>query len=819
MKQRLRAGLGLALALGALAPPMAARAAPFDLTGPVLEISVTRGGKTLPVSEVPSLQPGDQLSITADLPPGESVHYLLVTAFLRGATNPPPENWFFRTAAWKAKSPMKVAVPQGAEEALVFLAPQTGGDFRTLMGAVRARPGAFVRAAQELGQASLDRSRLDVFTEHVNRLGQTDPGQLQTVTPLLARSLGVKIDASCLKKVSDTQASCLTQDRDALVLDDAGRTSKLEQLASGYSAEIVRDLSSAPWAGAGNFSPYVASLIDIVHLFDASRTAQYQYIPALGVASGRKFSLLLNAPPSFRNPQSVLVAALPQVQAVEPPKLHAIDADAVYCAGRPDVVVPMDGAPLLYSTGFAHDLAVRLDSKAGPLDLPAKADPERGGLVVDASAALGRRDLSPEGRLVGDWGFVPFEDGKLKFAVAQPQAWGAKGGARPSLVVGQESTLELVGQASACVESVRLQAPGGAETPLTWSTAGPDGLSIHLPPKPAGAGDFKLLIHAYGLKAPDVVPLGLYSKPAQVAGFAYHVGDRTGVLTGERLDEVKAVVLEGANFAASGAGPASDTELELTVAESDAPVLQHLSAGDLVSGQAQLKDGRTVAFRTTVQPPRPLVSVISRDVEIEPATGLSIRLGDKQDVPRRAKLTFSIRAEPPAVFTGRESLEVATANGVFSANLSAADGLVLQDSQVAVASLDLQKKFSASAYGQLRFRVVKDNVPSDWQPLATLVRLPQVTGVSCGEGREAPCTLKGSNLFLIAEIAGSAKFEKSVTVPDGFAAESLSVPHPRGGRLYLKLRDDPQTVDTLVVSPESASGRRGEAHADAAPVG
>ena len=48
------------------------------------------------------------------------------------------------------------------------------------------------------------------------------------------------------------------------MLDDSARASTLESLASGYSAELVRELSSTPWAGAGNFSPYVASLLDIV---------------------------------------------------------------------------------------------------------------------------------------------------------------------------------------------------------------------------------------------------------------------------------------------------------------------------------------------------------------------------------------------------------------------------------------------------------------------------------------------------------------------------------------------------------------------------
>ena len=81
-----------------------ADAAPFDLAGPKLEVKVTRAGKTLPIAEVPNLAAGDRVWIKADLPAGQSAHYLMVAAFLRGSTNPPPENWFFKQETWDRKS-------------------------------------------------------------------------------------------------------------------------------------------------------------------------------------------------------------------------------------------------------------------------------------------------------------------------------------------------------------------------------------------------------------------------------------------------------------------------------------------------------------------------------------------------------------------------------------------------------------------------------------------------------------------------------------------------------------------------------------------
>ncbi|HJT40066.1 MAG TPA: hypothetical protein VJ762_07025, partial [Sphingobium sp.] len=46
----------------------AAEPAPFDLPGPDLSVSVTRGGRTLPIGQVPALATGDLIRIEANLP-------------------------------------------------------------------------------------------------------------------------------------------------------------------------------------------------------------------------------------------------------------------------------------------------------------------------------------------------------------------------------------------------------------------------------------------------------------------------------------------------------------------------------------------------------------------------------------------------------------------------------------------------------------------------------------------------------------------------------------------------------------------------------
>ena len=103
-------------------------------------------------------------------------------------------------------------------------------------------------------------------------------------------------------------------------------------------------------------------------------------------------------------------------------------------------------------------------------------------------------------------------------------------------------------------------------------------------------------------------------------------------------------------------------------------------------------------------------------------------------------------------------------------------------------TFDPAAALGASAYGPLRFRLVENGVAGTWAPLATLVRLPQLSGLTCPEAGER-CTLAGTKLFLIAAVGGTA-------VPDGFTGNTLDVPRPSAGALPLRLRDAPDVAAT-----------------------
>src|ERR1700676_1989704 len=311
----------------------------------------------------------------------------MVGASLSGSTNPPPEKWFFACKIWSAKcgkDGLTVTVPQGAQQVLLFLAPHTGGDLRTVVGAVRGRPGAFVRTSQDLNQAALDRSRLERFLSAVRVLNAGDPSKLKEAAPLLARSLAIKVEEKCLDRIPELQAPCLMQGQESLILNDGHSRSIVEALTTGPGSDLAMEASFTPQLSYGYYSPYIASVLDIARIFESFGTAQYQYIPALASHRGDKLALTLNAAPSFHNPKSVLFAALPAVEQAQLPPLHAVDPKEIFCARKTALVLPVEGAPLVFSTGYAHDVTLKLTSTDGKsLDLAPTADAAQGGFIID----------------------------------------------------------------------------------------------------------------------------------------------------------------------------------------------------------------------------------------------------------------------------------------------------------------------------------------------------------------------------------------------------------------------------------------------------
>ena len=798
------------LALVAFLAAIAAHAdpAPFDLAGPNLAVTVTRGQKTLPITQVPNLAPGDRLWIQTDFPASQSAHYLMVAGFLRGATNPPPEDWFYPCETWKAKCMQKgltVTVPPDAQQVLIFLAPETGGDLRTLVSAVRGRPGAFVRSSQDLNQASLDHARLDKYLSAIRSMNEKDPSRLQAIAPLLARSLAIKMDDKCLDRNVLLQAPCLMQGQSALILNDGHSSSIVEALTTGPASDLAMEASYTPQLSYGYYSPYIASVLDIARIFDSFRTAQYQYIPALTTQQGEQLALTLNAPPSFHNPKSVIVIALPAVEQAQLPPLHAVDPKATFCLRKSTLALPVEGAPLVFSTSYAHDLTLKLTRDDGKsVELPAQADPQLGGFVIDTkelgTSAVGDRVRAS---LQGYWGFEKYNAPSFELVNVHAQTWALATPDEGALIVGRDKTVRLQAGNVTCLDSVMLKGDDGTEHQADWKLVKPNEVEVTLPLQSAKPGAMTLLMSQYGASQAQAVQLHAFSEAAHLDGFAFRAGDSQGVLKGSRLDQVSNLTIQGVEFV-PGKLDAKGSNDELAMVTRDTQPVTTLKQGDIAIAKVLLNDGRTIELNTSVSAPRPRVTLIGKGMQTATSSSESnIELANADELPQDAKLTFSVRAQSPATFVRDEQIEVAMADESAATTLSIANGgITLENSKVAVATLDPTKALGSSAFGPLIFRTVVNGVTGDWQPLATLVRLPGLRELQCPASEQLACKLSGANLFLVQSVSSDADFAHAVDVPDGFPGYSLPVPHPVNGVLYVKLRDDPTVVSRATLNAQ-----------------
>jgi hypothetical protein len=218
-----------------------------------------------------------------------------------------------------------VTVPKEAQQALIFLAPETGGDFSTLRR--RARPPRRLcprRAGSASGQLGPHAPGC-LSGRGQGKPPRPTPKLLKERAEMAARSLGVRLDQQCFDKPSDQQAPCLVQHTDGLVLDDTNAQSRVAQLTSGSAVDLMNQLSySRMWAGR-RLQRVCRRHRGYGQIFASLHTAHFQYIPALALPAKDTLNLRLNVPPSFRDPKSVVVVALPPVGAVKPPPLHPVN--------------------------------------------------------------------------------------------------------------------------------------------------------------------------------------------------------------------------------------------------------------------------------------------------------------------------------------------------------------------------------------------------------------------------------------------------------------------------------------------------------------
>jgi len=738
----------------------------FDLIGPKIDVRVTRAGQTLPIAAVPNLQPGDKLWIHPDLPPSQSVHYLLICVFLRGNTNPPPEDWFFRIETWDPKTRDEgafVTVPADAQQALMFLAPETGGDFKTLKSAVRGRPGAFVRASQDLIEAGFEEARIEKYIASIRRVPPADSALLIKHSDLLSRTLNLKPNDACFKQPVDMQFTCLTQSGSQMVLDD-GNGQTIANVLNGPTSDLISQASYSSAAGGGLYSAYVGAIVDVVRIMSNLHNAQYQYIPAISFPQDDAMNLRLNTPPSFHNPKSVLVIALPAVQAAVTPPLRPADPNEVTCLIKPTVVLPVDGAPLVFSADFAHDLVLHLNTPPGAPsepDIPLTPDAYYGGLVLQkdqqhhiplhdptpllpasaahaesnpfASPAVAPHPAGPppkpqpkpvllSGVILGRWGFDTFTGPTVQLQQLPGSDWtivpSSASGKEPTydLIAGHTATLLLNSTGSACVHTITANPNGQTSFPVAFNRQPkpeqPNLVALTLPlERNLTPGELHLAIQQYDQPKADELAARTFSEPATVSNIELHAADKALVVTGTRLGLIEKIKIGDLVFS-----PAPDASYDTEPADSAAPGTLHFSlapnvpvpsthVGENLTASIALRDSRVLSVPLTVSASRPVIALLRKSA-LTDAKNTNINLSNPDDLPLSSMLTFTLKS--PDRFPRNGEIEIETLDGTLRTVLTLAPsgGLLLQDPHTIVATLDPLRSFGPSAFGALRMRAI-----------------------------------------------------------------------------------------------------------------
>jgi len=635
----------------------------------------------------------------------------------------------------------------------------------------------------------------------IKQVSDNEPKALQQRSEALARTLNIKVDQGCFYKPAEQQAPCLMEHTDELVLDDGHTQSMVAALTAGPSSDLIGAVSATRLAGGGSFSPYVGAVVDMARIMGTLHTAEYQYIPALSLPRQNHLNLRLNSPPSFRNPKSVLVVGLPAVEAPQLPPLRAVNPDEVLCLQKAPLVLSVQGAPLVFSTTIAHGFVLHVPTGSGQaVDLPATADAARGGFTIDLHALPPDTPNSQvKGTLRGFWGFEAYDGPSFNLRASHAGKWTISSEDRSALIADREDTLHLKSECAVCVDQITIENAQGKTLNAVWKVVKPDELEVRVPLKGEAAGPVKVRVKQFGIAEPQDLQMLAYSEAAHLDNFAINIGDRQGVLTGTRLDEVQKLKLGEIEFV-PGKLSRADQKDELPLLASNSGVPLVAPTDQKLVAYVSLKDGRILNLQTTIEPPRPKMALIGKSIQAGPS-GSAIHFGNQDQLPQDARMSFFVKTEIPDKFPRSEKIEVANEDESFKTSLSVDDGtIILQDSQTVLGILDPSKSFGPSAFGALRFRAVsEDGAKGDWQPLADLVRVPSLKEIRCPDSPDKPCKLSGTNLFLIDSVASDSQFAHTMPVPIGFADSTLTVPRPNGTLLYIKLRDDPSVADEVVL--------------------
>jgi hypothetical protein len=382
---------------------------------------------------------------------------------------------------------------------------------------------------------------------------------------------------------------------------------------------------------------------------------------------------------------------------------------------------------------------------------------------------------------------------------------------------------------TACIQSIGLDAEAAKPVKEAWKAGDkPNSVEVTLEPPARESGALHLAIQQFGDPKPALISVVSYNQPAKIEALSFHAGDTAATITGTNLGQVRQVEFSGLTFKPAeqrgdaAPPPAGKSEMRLTLPKNaTAPTLP---AGDSLTAEVSLNDGRNLRLPVTVEPARPAVTLIgTADVppDMMPSSQFHIRLTSKSDLPVSDSLMFSLKSAKP--FPRAAQIEVSSPDDSLHTTLSVAkDTLILEDPQTLLATLRPLKDFGSSAYGPIRLRAVApDGTAGEWLGLVTLVRLPTVTGLSCPVAEPPPAArtakaAKGSAASR-ATAAGSDAQPPAPAAIDA-TASATDASSPTAGSTGTPSATGPSTPPASDAAPAAVAATQSAAAQPAAPV-
>lgn len=541
----------------------------FSILGATIDLTVTRGGMTLPATLVPYLKPGDTVAIS--FPRGvqysRSPRWHLVVAemyrdYLAHAPRFPISDANLSSA--KPGHVWTFRVASGTTP-LIFLVPENGSERGRGIPAARSAIAELQNRSLLLHTATLSANaqvKQTTLGEFLHSLSSLQPNQLSDgrsrVAAATQRLFGYDLsNAPCFdaSQPQSTQAACVAQ----AVASNYDNVSKPAAVAAVGSELPV---------GTATYGMLLGTIYELLQKRRVE--AQYQFVPGVLNPGDASTDVYVGQQPQYdasaQNPSTIVYFAIgshatsPKTPVLGPaPELDV-------CAAQPAIAVqmPFSGLPVYFRN---HEAIVA--GNGTTFDFPATYDPLTGFHATLSPQALTALRGGGSVTLASGWGFDELRSPPETIVEPHPAVWTTTPADAQSAVMGDAASTFTLSDGGAhqgsCVEAVSVRDATGATIPVTDMERTNDTLTLTLDTSKALGPTLTAAVTEYGGSAGAPVPAALLPQMPKITNATAYLPKGVLTLQGEGLKYIDTVTLEGTGIAFGSGTPNADGSWSFTM--------------------------------------------------------------------------------------------------------------------------------------------------------------------------------------------------------------------------------------------------------------